>query len=105
MQPLSIAHITSLVQFQERIYVQVGFLLINNLMSGIPFGIWLAFSWSLGIHGLWIGLTVSLVYCAVIGTYICVSTNWEKEVTKVTARLAKEDKDNERDRQASISAA
>ncbi|KAJ7636892.1 MATE efflux family protein [Roridomyces roridus] len=61
---------------------------------GIPFGAWLAFNWSFGLHGLWIGLTVSLVYCAVIGTWICVRTDWEREVRKVQARL-----DGEREEQ------
>lgn len=64
-------------------------LTIQRLMScsGIPFGIWLAFSWKQGIEGLWIGLTVSLVYCSVFGTMICLRTDWDREVWKVAERI------------------
>ncbi|RDB24495.1 hypothetical protein Hypma_008480 [Hypsizygus marmoreus] len=61
-------------------------------MIGLPFGAWLAFSWGLGLHGLWIGLTIALVYCAVIGSIICLRTDWNKEVEKVVARIAEEDR-------------
>ncbi|THV07085.1 MATE efflux family protein [Dendrothele bispora CBS 962.96] len=54
---------------------------------GIPLGIALAFKWGMGLTGLWIGLTVSLVYCAVAGTGVCVRTDWEREVGKVRERL------------------
>ncbi|KAJ6571996.1 mate-domain-containing protein [Mycena capillaripes] len=59
---------------------------------GIPFGAWLAFDRDLGLHGLWIGLTVSLVYCAVFGTLLCVRTDWDREVRKVVARITAESK-------------
>ncbi|KAI8986779.1 MATE efflux family protein [Trametes punicea] len=54
---------------------------------GIPFGIWLAFWRGMQLHGLWVGLTVSLVYCAAVGVWICLRTNWEREVEKVRVRL------------------
>ncbi|EIW77128.1 multidrug Oligosaccharidyl-lipid polysaccharide flippase [Coniophora puteana RWD-64-598 SS2] len=59
---------------------------------GIPFGILLAFSprFDLKLAGLWIGLTVSLVYCSVFSTWLCVRTDWEREVRKVMDRLAAE---------------
>lgn len=53
---------------------------------------WLAFSCDMGLHGLWIGLTVSLVYCAFFGTLLCVRTDWDREVWKVTQRLNEQDK-------------
>ncbi|KAJ7138459.1 MATE efflux family protein [Mycena crocata] len=59
---------------------------------GIPFGAWLAFNCDFGLHGLWIGLTVSLVYCAVFGTMLCVRTDWDHEVRKVLARINAENK-------------
>jgi len=59
---------------------------------GIPFGAWLAFNWDFGLDGLWIGLTVSLVYCAVFGTLLCVRTDWDHEVRKVVARINAESK-------------
>ncbi|TFY73399.1 hypothetical protein EWM64_g10613, partial [Hericium alpestre] len=46
---------------------------------GIPFGLWLTFKKDMGLHGLWIGLTVSLVYCAVFASYLCLKTDWERE--------------------------
>jgi len=53
---------------------------------GIPLGIYLAFKHHFGLHGLWIGLTFSLVYCSLIGTWVCVTTDWDKEVRKVIER-------------------
>lgn len=41
----------------------------------------------MSLHGLWIGLTVSLVYAAAIGVWICLRTNWDREVQKVQDRL------------------
>lgn len=40
------------------------------------------------LQGLWIGLTVSLVYCAVVGVHLCLATDWDVEVRKVMDRLA-----------------
>ncbi|KAJ7826290.1 mate-domain-containing protein [Mycena olivaceomarginata] len=59
---------------------------------GLPLGIFLTFypKVMLGLYGLWIGLTVSLVYCAFFGTWLCVRTDWDEEVCKVRERLAKE---------------
>ncbi|KAJ7198620.1 mate-domain-containing protein [Mycena haematopus] len=59
---------------------------------GIPFGALLAFNLDFGLHGLWIGLTVSLVYCAVFGTLLCLRTDWDREVRKVVARIHEENR-------------
>ncbi|KAK0239041.1 MATE efflux family protein [Armillaria nabsnona] len=59
---------------------------------GIPLGILLTFKAGMGLHGLWYGLTVSLIYCAIFGTLLCVRTDWDYEVAKVMARLKEEDK-------------
>ena len=59
---------------------------------GIPFGIRLAFWRGMHLHGLWIGLTVSLVFSAAIGIWISLSTNWDHEVEKVRRRLAADHK-------------
>lgn len=53
---------------------------------------YLAFRQGLGLHGLWLGLTFSLVYSALIGTWICVRTDWDREVAKVVLRVKNEDK-------------
>ncbi|KAJ8073477.1 ethionine resistance protein [Marasmius tenuissimus] len=62
---------------------------------GIPFGVWLAFKHDLALHGLWIGLTVSLVYSSVFGSWLCLRTDWNREVEKVLERIAKERKAGE----------
>ncbi|KAH9831196.1 MATE efflux family protein [Rhodofomes roseus] len=62
---------------------------------GIPFGLWLTFWRDMGLHGLWVGLTVSLFYCGTIGVWICVHTNWQREVEKVRARLDADRKEGE----------
>ncbi|KAJ4472762.1 hypothetical protein C8J55DRAFT_537163 [Lentinula edodes] len=48
-----------------------------------------------GLRGLWTGLTMSLVYCAVLGTILCLMTDWKHEVDRVKARMrAKERRDH-----------
>ncbi|KAJ3743965.1 multidrug/Oligosaccharidyl-lipid/Polysaccharide flippase [Lentinula detonsa] len=70
---------------------------------GIPFGIYLAFSSSthLGLAGLWVGLTVALVYCAGFGVAMSVWTpDWEKEAEKVEKRVEREgERERERERE------
>ena len=39
------------------------------------------------LHGLWVGLTISLVYSAAAGVWISLRTDWEREVEKVRVRL------------------
>ncbi|KZP13415.1 MATE efflux family protein [Athelia psychrophila] len=74
--------------------------LIAYYIIGIPFGVWLAFSAAtrLELRGLWIGLTVSLVFTATWGVYLCVTADWEKEVRKVMQRIAAENKEHQRER-------
>ncbi|KAF7323681.1 RNA helicase [Mycena kentingensis (nom. inval.)] len=59
---------------------------------GIPLGALLAFHapMRMGLHGLWTGLTVALVYSAVAGTVLCLRTDWEREVGKVVKRVEDE---------------
>ncbi len=57
---------------------------------GIPFGVLLAFKYGMGLHGIWIGLTLSLVYCAILGTWIGLRVDWQHQVEKVKRRLAAE---------------
>lgn len=42
--------------------------------------------------GLWIGLTVALVYAAAVGVLLCLRTDWQHEVDKVMSRLAADKK-------------
>ncbi|KIP09793.1 hypothetical protein PHLGIDRAFT_116113 [Phlebiopsis gigantea 11061_1 CR5-6] len=59
---------------------------------GIPFGLWLAFSKNADLMGLWVGLTVALVYESLVSSWICLRTDWTYEVEKVRRRLAAEQK-------------
>ncbi|KAF4618730.1 hypothetical protein D9613_010162 [Agrocybe pediades] len=61
-------------------------------MLGIPLGLYLAFKQHMNLHGLWLGLTVSLVYCAFAGTYVSLRTNWDLEVEKVAERVKAEER-------------
>ena len=60
-------------------------------LLGLPLGIYLAFIWHLDSHGLWIGLTCSLIYCSTHSSWICIRTDWNKEVIKVIERLKNEE--------------
>lgn len=46
----------------------------------------------MGLYGLWIGLTVSLTYCALFGIWLCWKTDWDYEVKKVVQRVEEEQK-------------
>ncbi len=41
----------------------------------------------MGLHGLWYGLTVSLVYGSAVGVWLGLRTDWNREVEKVRKRL------------------
>jgi len=40
--------------------------------------------------GLWIGLTVALVYAALAGVWLSLTADWDKEVQKVQDRVERE---------------
>lgn len=48
--------------------------------------------------GLWIGLTVALVYGSGVGMVLCLKTDWDREVRKVMERMEKERVEDERHR-------
>lgn len=54
---------------------------------GCPLGLWLSFQHDFGLYGLWWGLNFALACAALLGVYLCLSTDWQKEVEKVMARL------------------
>ena len=60
--------------------------------AGIPLGIWLAFSWDMGLNGIWIGLSMAVVYLAAVGTYLSLKTDWDREVKKVVERMKEEER-------------
>ncbi|KAG6919085.1 hypothetical protein DXG01_009338 [Tephrocybe rancida] len=59
---------------------------------GLPFGVWLAFNWHWQLQGLWLGVTIALLYCSIVGTTICIKTDWQQEVERAKARIEKEDR-------------
>jgi len=61
--------------------------LLGYYILGIPIGIWLAFSWEMGLEGLWIGLSLALIAVAGVGFWLALTADWEKEVRKVKERL------------------
>jgi len=62
------------------------------LCLGIPLGVYLGFTKHYHLDGLWLGLTFSLVYCAVIGTWVCLRTDWDSQIRRVLQRLKEEDR-------------
>jgi len=62
---------------------------------GIPLGMLLAFKYGMGLLGVWVGLTVSLVYCAVLGIWLALRADWDHQVEKVYKRLASESEADE----------
>ncbi|KAG8982351.1 hypothetical protein FRB93_008158 [Tulasnella sp. JGI-2019a] len=64
--------------------------LTGYYVLGIPLGLILTFystQWSLGLLGLWIGLSFSLLFIALLGTWYCLQTDWSAEVERVRLRL------------------
>jgi MATE family multidrug resistance protein len=59
---------------------------------GLPLGVLLAFNFHYGLRGMWISLALALAYCAVVGTWLSLQTDWNVEVVKVQERLKEEDK-------------
>jgi multidrug resistance protein, MATE family len=59
---------------------------------GIPLGLFLAFSsaFKMGLYGIWIGLTSSLVYGAFVGCWLALRTDWNDEVQRVRSSLNRE---------------
>jgi MATE family multidrug resistance protein len=41
----------------------------------------------MGLHGLWYGLTVSLIYSSAVGVTMALRADWDKELEKVQKRL------------------
>ena len=50
-------------------------------------GIYLAFKQDMNLWGLWIGLTIALVFTSGIGGLIVLRADWDHEVKKVMDRL------------------
>ena len=55
---------------------------IGYWIIGLPLGYWLCFSGRLGVFGVWIGLTIALVFIATL-----VLLEWRKDSNRVNARL------------------
>jgi MATE family multidrug resistance protein len=53
-------------------------------------GIYLTFRQDMKLWGLWIGLTIALLFTSVIGGLIVLWADWDHEVKKVMDRLESE---------------
>jgi len=60
---------------------------------GIPLGMWLTFSRNMQLYGIWTGLTVALVYAALVAAILVLRSDWDYEVEKVRARFAADQAD------------
>lgn len=58
---------------------------------GLPIGFYLCFRRELGLAGLWIGLSLALLYSAVCVNWIVARADWEHEVVKAQDRLGVHD--------------
>ncbi|KAI5994534.1 MATE efflux family protein [Pisolithus marmoratus] len=59
-----------------------------NIRQAFPLALWLTFKRDFGLFGLWWGLNLAMIFATSIGLYLCLTTDWDKEVEKVVARLA-----------------
>ncbi|KAJ3573733.1 hypothetical protein NP233_g2238 [Leucocoprinus birnbaumii] len=77
-------------QFTGAVLISIAYYVI-----GIPTGLSLAFKSKMDLLGIWIGLTMALVLCAIVGAWLSLRTDWEHEVERVQERLSME-KDRDR---------
>jgi MATE family multidrug resistance protein len=67
--------------------------LTSYYIFGLPLGLWLAFSdhvnggKGLGLKGLWIGLSVALLYAATFSFLLVLRADWVRAVQRVRERL------------------
>ncbi|KIR57117.1 MATE family multidrug resistance protein [Cryptococcus gattii Ru294] len=63
--------------------------LTSYYIIGLPFGLWLTFTptFSLGLIGLWLGLSVALGYASVLSAVLVWKANWIRAVERVRERL------------------
>ena len=57
---------------------------------GIPIGIYLAFKQDMNLSGLWVGLTIALVFTSGLGGPLALWVDWDHEVKKVMDRMESE---------------
>ncbi|THH09581.1 hypothetical protein EW145_g1918 [Phellinidium pouzarii] len=71
---------------------------------GLPLGLWLAFAREWRLAGLWTGLSVALIYAAIVSVWICLRTDWQQQVHKVQARVEKDRVDDMHARSGGVGA-
>jgi len=64
--------------------------LVSYYIMGIPMGIYLAFKQGMNLSGLWIGLTIALVFTSGLGGPLVLWADWDHEVRKVMDRMENE---------------
>ena len=71
---------------QQRLGAQLNF--VAYYVLGLPFGCVLAFVFSLGLAGLWLGMTLGLYAIAFAGSLILVWTDWKVQAQEAQKRLS-----------------
>ena len=85
------SYITGLKEHLGRQHLGAFFNIIAYYVLALPLGITLAFKFSQGLQGLWIGQVVAL-FIVGLSEYgvVWFGTNWEKEIEKAARRLSLE---------------
>jgi len=73
--------------------------LTSYYIIGLPFGLWLTFEqrFDLGLRGLWIGLSIALLYASVASLVLVWRADWDRAVIRVRERLGLGGGDMKRD--------
>jgi len=61
---------------------------ISYYVVGIPLGILFGFKFGLGVEGLWLGMTIGLVFVSTVNTTIIFRCNWEELALETMKRLS-----------------
>lgn len=64
--------------------------LSSYYVFSLPLGFYLCFNREMGLEGLWIGLSLALLYCAFGSCWIVFRADWGREVEKAAERLGRD---------------
>ncbi|KAJ3567383.1 hypothetical protein NP233_g6401 [Leucocoprinus birnbaumii] len=79
-----------IMRSQGRQFTGAVLIFCSYFLFGIPVGMVLAFKYKKDLFGIWTGMTIALVCCAFLGTWLAFRTDWDYELEKAQRRLAEE---------------